>query len=123
LTGLEGDLENIVVEIEADGGNRERETSLGLAAEEGYNGKGRLPRKKNSKGRGTRNDVSPESDLEKDSISAKAARSLKLRVPPLSSLVSANLSLDPDEPKYCYCNQVSFGEVSVSHNSAFHLGL
>ena len=30
------------------------------------------------------------------------------------------MPVDPNEPKYCYCNQVSYGEVRASQYSLFH---
>lgn len=36
---------------------------------------------------------------------------LKLTVPPLASVQAAEIPADPNEPRYCYCNQVSYGEV------------
>lgn len=43
---------------------------------------------------------------------------LKLKVPPLAAVVQANnaaiVPVDPNEPTYCYCNQVSYGDVSVN---------
>jgi hypothetical protein len=35
---------------------------------------------------------------------------LRLKVPPLNS-VQGDAAADPNEPKYCYCNRVSFGNV------------
>jgi hypothetical protein len=36
---------------------------------------------------------------------------LRLKVPPLSKTVQGDAAADPNEPKYCYCNRVSFGNV------------
>jgi hypothetical protein len=38
---------------------------------------------------------------------------LTVTLPPLSSIVlpAGDMPVDPHEPRYCYCNQVSFGEV------------
>lgn len=41
-----------------------------------------------------------------------STRSLRLRVPPLNS-VQGDAAADPNEPKYCYCNRVSFGNVGL----------
>lgn len=42
---------------------------------------------------------------------------LRLTVAPSTSIVLANgdMPIDPHEPRYCYCNQVSWGEVSYFH--------
>lgn len=37
---------------------------------------------------------------------ASSSRGLRLKVPPLKAT-------DPDEPKYCYCNNISFGNVRL----------
>jgi hypothetical protein len=42
---------------------------------------------------------------------ASHSRSLKLRVPPLNAIMQGDAAADPNEPKYCYCNRVSFGNV------------
>jgi hypothetical protein len=39
-----------------------------------------------------------------------STRSLRLKVPPLN-MVQGDAAADPNEPKYCYCNRVSFGNV------------
>lgn len=51
--------------------------------------------------------------------SASAPR-LKLKVPPLAAVVRANneandsmVPVDPNEPTYCYCNSVSYGDVRM----------
>lgn len=33
--------------------------------------------------------------------------------------IASNLAIDPNEPRYCYCNQVSYGEVRIE-SSYFH---
>jgi len=62
------------------------------------------------------------------SVQAGSA-SLKLMVPPLSSvgLQPDDMHVDPHEPRYCYCNQISFGEMIMCDNHKcegewFHLG-
>lgn len=45
------------------------------------------------------------------STAASHSRSLKLRVPPLNAIMQGDAAADPNEPKYCYCNRVSFGNV------------
>lgn len=34
---------------------------------------------------------------------------------PSESLVVSDMAIDPNEPRYCYCNQVSYGDVSHRH--------
>jgi hypothetical protein len=48
-----------------------------------------------------------------------STRSLRLKVPPLNS-VQGDAAADPNEPKYCYCNRVSFGNVRLRF---FRLGI
>ncbi|KAI0253929.1 hypothetical protein BJV78DRAFT_140292 [Lactifluus subvellereus] len=43
--------------------------------------------------------------------SAPAARSVRIKVPPLGSATQGDAAADPNEPKYCYCNRVSFGNM------------
>jgi hypothetical protein len=45
-------------------------------------------------------------------ITASSSRGLKLKVPPLNAVMQGDATADPNEPKYCYCNRVSFGNVS-----------
>ncbi|KAI9508473.1 hypothetical protein F5148DRAFT_1195928 [Russula earlei] len=42
---------------------------------------------------------------------ASSSRGLKLKVPPLSAALQGDAASDPNEPKYCYCNRVSFGNM------------
>ena len=80
--------------------------TLGVVAEDG----GRTPIaaivRRGRKGRGKR-----KSNAQ---MQERQAGSLKLTVPPLSSVGlqgEEDMRVDPNEPRYCYCNQVSFGEV------------
>ncbi|TCD67661.1 hypothetical protein EIP91_012171 [Steccherinum ochraceum] len=42
----------------------------------------------------------------------KSSRSLKLTLPPMSAITALKEApIDPNEPRYCYCNQVSYGEM------------
>jgi hypothetical protein len=45
-------------------------------------------------------------------IATSSTRTLRLKVPPLNS-VQGDAAADPNEPKYCYCNRVSFGNVRL----------
>ncbi|KAH9977226.1 hypothetical protein BGW80DRAFT_1288047 [Lactifluus volemus] len=42
---------------------------------------------------------------------APAVRSVRLKVPPLGLATQGDAAADPNEPKYCYCNRVSFGNM------------
>ncbi|KAH9967903.1 hypothetical protein BC827DRAFT_1168995 [Russula dissimulans] len=42
---------------------------------------------------------------------SSSSRSLKLKVPPLNAVTQGDAAADPNEPKYCYCNRVSFGNM------------
>jgi hypothetical protein len=41
------------------------------------------------------------------------SRGLRLKLPPLSAIAQGDAAADPSEPKYCYCNRVSFGNVRL----------
>jgi hypothetical protein len=40
-------------------------------------------------------------------------------VPPAQQL--PNMAIDPNEPRYCYCNQVSFGDVSTTDSPSISM--
>ena len=63
-----------------------------------------------------------------EASTSEGTASLKLTVPPLSAITgqasnvpsgtadagaAGDMPIDPNEPLYCYCNQVSFGVVSL----------
>lgn len=57
-----------------------------------------------------------------EALMPEGTASLKLTVPPLSAIVpsgskDSDMPVDPNEPLYCYCNQVSFGFVSIPSTS------
>jgi len=63
-----------------------------------------------------RENVEPEKmekpDGSPDARSARNSRSLKLTLPARSTInASKEASISPNEPRYCYCNQVSYGEM------------
>lgn len=64
---------------------------------------------KKSKKRRTDKVVATETEAT-PGTAASSTRSLRLKVPPLNS-VQGDAAADPNEPKYCYCNRVSFGNV------------
>ncbi|CAL1703918.1 unnamed protein product [Somion occarium] len=79
-----------------------------------------------AEGRGRSLEKPPE---EKEPTAAPVTRSLKLTVPPLASVApQIELPTDPNEPRYCYCNQVSYGQMIACDNEEdckiewFHLG-
>jgi hypothetical protein len=39
-----------------------------------------------------------------------------------SSVVPADMPIDPNEPLYCYCQQVSYGEMVACDNTDVSLG-
>src|SRR5260221_12546563 len=45
------------------------------------------------------------------STAASSSRSFKLKVPPLNAIMQGDAAADPNEPKYCFCNKVSFWNV------------
>ncbi len=64
---------------------------------------------KKSKKRKTDKSVS-EAEATPGTAATPSTRSLRLKVPPLNA-VQGDAAADPNEPKYCYCNRVSFGNV------------
>jgi len=63
------------------------------------------------------------------STNSTGLSTLTVTVPPLASvtLQAGDMPVDPNEPRYCYCNQVSFGVMIACDNSScelewFHLG-
>jgi hypothetical protein len=46
-------------------------------------------------------------------VTTPTARSVRLKMPPLGFTTQGDAAADPNEPKYCYCNRVSFGNVSL----------
>jgi len=55
------------------------------------------------------------------STAASSSRSLKLKVPPLNAIMQGDAAADPNEPKYCFCNRVSFGNVRHRLSYVFKL--
>ncbi|CCM06380.1 uncharacterized protein FIBRA_08639 [Fibroporia radiculosa] len=55
--------------------------------------------------------VKPPGDEDADMPAASSG--LTLTVPPLASVAlnGGDMPIDPNEPRYCYCNQVSYGEM------------
>ncbi|KAI9455562.1 hypothetical protein BJY52DRAFT_1279527 [Lactarius psammicola] len=69
------------------------------------------PSKKGKKGKKKKLDKAVSETEVAPGTVALPTRSLRLKVPPLNSIAQANAAADPDEPKYCYCNRVSFGNM------------
>jgi hypothetical protein len=70
--------------------------------------------KKSKKGKKKRTEkVVSEAEATPGPTTTFSARSLRLKVPPLSKTVQGDAAADPNEPKYCYCNRVSFGNVRL----------
>ncbi len=70
--------------------------------------------KKSKKGKKRKTDKAvPEAEAAPApaAVAVSSSRSLKLKVPPLNVTVQGDAAADPNEPKYCYCNRVSFGNV------------
>lgn len=91
------------------------EVTIGMATTTGSEG----PRasssasKKSKKSKKRKADkVVSEAEATPGTIVMSSARSLRLKVPPLNS-VQGDAAADPNEPKYCYCNRVSFGNVRL----------
>jgi hypothetical protein len=77
--------------------------------------------KKGKKGKKRRTDkvASETGAAASGSTAVSSSRGLKLRVPPLNAVVQGDAAADPNEPKYCYCNRVSFGDVRTSFSMRF----
>jgi hypothetical protein len=62
------------------------------------------PLKKSKKGKKKKSEKTVSEPEVTPATVASSSRGLRLKVPPLKPA-------DPDEPKYCYCNNISFGDV------------
>ncbi|EMD38702.1 hypothetical protein CERSUDRAFT_123242 [Gelatoporia subvermispora B] len=88
------------------------------------------PMRKRKRGRSRRKSTPKEVEVtQPEQATRETNRSLKLTVPPLASvaLYSNEMPIDPNEPRYCHCNQVSYGEMIACDNQEcpkewFHLG-
>ncbi|KAH8983586.1 hypothetical protein EDB86DRAFT_2966390 [Lactarius hatsudake] len=69
------------------------------------------PSKKGKKGKRRKSDKAVSETEVAPPVVVSSTRSLRLKVPPLNSTAQADAAADPDEPKYCYCNRVSFGNM------------
>lgn len=69
--------------------------------------------KKSKKGKKRKTDRATSEADATPGTTVSFTRSLRLKVPPLSAAVQGDAAADPNEPKYCYCNRVSFGNVSL----------
>ncbi|OCH95256.1 hypothetical protein OBBRIDRAFT_822978 [Obba rivulosa] len=106
---------------------QEQDINIGVVSVEPAS-EGATTRRK--KGRSGRKSTPKDAEAAKSVQAVQEARkSLKLTVPPLASiaLYSNEMPIDPNEPRYCYCNQVSFGEMIACDNPEcprewFHLG-
>jgi hypothetical protein len=68
--------------------------------------------KKNKKNKKRKADKAVSETEATPATITSSTRSLRLKVPPLNS-VQGDAAADPNEPKYCYCNRVSFGNVRL----------
>jgi len=74
--------------------------------------------KKNKKSKKKKLDKTTSEPEVVPGIVTSSTRSLRLKVPPLNSTAAqADAAADPDEPKYCYCNRVSFGNVRPQYGA------
>ncbi|TFY65682.1 hypothetical protein EVG20_g5405 [Dentipellis fragilis] len=98
------------LDIGADG-DVEGEPSVGLISDEPSRQKGRSSLRKGRK----RLKASATASAEPEKpLSPQHSHSIKLRVPPLSTIQTGE-TVDPNEPKYCYCHDVSHGNVRPIH--------
>ncbi|KAH9998985.1 hypothetical protein BJV77DRAFT_978333 [Russula vinacea] len=89
------------------------EVTIGMATgNEAQRGPSAPKKSKKGKKRRTEKAVSePEAIATPATATTSSSRSLRLKVPPLSAVVQGDAAADPNEPKYCYCNRVSFGNM------------
>ncbi|KAF8479005.1 hypothetical protein DFH94DRAFT_682571 [Russula ochroleuca] len=93
------------------------EVTIGMATGNGNEGpaRGSSAPKKSKKGKKRRTEKAVSEAAEAvptpATITTSSTRSLRLKVPPLSAVVQGDAAADPNEPKYCYCNRVSFGNM------------
>ena len=91
------------------------EVTIGMATTTGSEGPPRASSsssKKSKKSKKRRTDKAVSEAEATPGTTTSTTRSLRLKVPPLNS-VQGDAAADPNEPKYCYCNRVSFGNVSL----------
>jgi hypothetical protein len=95
------------------------EVTIGMATGNGNEepARGSSAPKKSKKGKKRRTEKAVSEAAEAvptpATITTSSTRSLRLKVPPLSAVVQGDAAADPNEPKYCYCNRVSFGNVRL----------
>ena len=88
------------------------EVTIGMAT--GNEGpRGSSVSKKSKKGKKKKADKAVSEAEATPGPTASSSRSLRLKVPPLSAAVQGDAAADPNEPKYCYCDRVSFGNVRL----------
>ncbi|KAA1476189.1 hypothetical protein DENSPDRAFT_843092 [Dentipellis sp. KUC8613] len=109
------------LDVVTDGGI-EGEPTVGLISDEPLRQKIRSGLRKGKKG--SKASVTASAEPERP-LSPPHSRTIKLRVPPLST-IQAGEHVDPNEPKYCYCHDVSHGEMVACDNEEcliewFHL--
>jgi len=112
-------------DVNVGGGDKESESGpvLGLVPRRGP-GRPRIHplRRKGIKGPGSRKGGNPAEQEDSEEIpdrvgppSRVRSSNLKITLPPLPPAVvpPPDMVIDPTERRYCYCNQVSFGEVRM----------
>ncbi|KAI0303430.1 hypothetical protein B0F90DRAFT_1710946 [Multifurca ochricompacta] len=105
IPGLSDDEDIMVPEISASS-----EVTIGMAMG-GEAPRGTSSWKKGKKSKKRKLDKTVSEAEGAPMAAASSTRSLRLKVPPLTSALQADAITDPDEPKYCYCNRVSFGNM------------
>ncbi|KAF8497099.1 hypothetical protein F5888DRAFT_324981 [Russula emetica] len=109
IPGLSEDEEDIPAGPAISAGS---EVTIGMATTTGSEG----PRASSSSSKKTKKSKKRKTDkavseAEATPVTAMSStRILRLKVPPLNS-VQGDAASDPNEPKYCYCNRVSFGNM------------
>ncbi|KAI0262934.1 hypothetical protein BC834DRAFT_889751 [Gloeopeniophorella convolvens] len=121
IPGLSDDEEATAPAISADG-----DVTIGMATGSEVSRVSSTHRKgrKSSKKRKAESALS-EAEVT-SATTAPSTRGLRLRVPPLSAMLPVDAVNDPDEPRYCYCDRISFGSMIACDNDGctrewFHL--
>jgi hypothetical protein len=99
-------------DLSAAGINASSEVTIGMATGNDAS-RGSASSKKSKKSKKRKSDRAIGEAEVASGSTAPAVRSVRLKVPPLGFTTQGDAAADPNEPKYCYCNRVSFGNVRL----------
>ena len=120
IPGLSDD-EDVSISAPHGGISAGSEVTIGLAtgSTDGPASASSAAAKKSKRGKKRKTDKAASESGVTAGITPSSSRSLKLKVPPLNAVMQGDATADPNEPKYCYCNRVSFGNVSPPFSMRF----